>query len=271
MLEYGERIKTYLDMFPLTRRQRLQRRAALKKVGKRALWSWKKGAQIFSYTDQEEWFSRVLRATGDKSYGDTVSVSLRNRRKIAQIMAHLHFVRFRDAIERAQLLFDKQPPQVTPLSFSVVTKKKILLLVIDMTEERGLAKKLGKDFSEVTSGMGFLNVPLENLSTCIRVPAIILPFQSLLDQPEYSWKSFIGTKKATERLFADRAGIHAATVQLVDSQIEANKDKYMTIKMIAVHDKNVIFTSDSDVVHSEPSELIDVLSSRVSKMPMKSI
>lgn len=104
----------------------------------------------------------------------------------------------------------------------------------------------------------------------VSVPVLFASFNSFLDCPKLSWKSVSGTRASTLRIFADREGIHTAALQDIDSKTQHRGMLPVNLNMnlIVVHDeKHVSFSDVDDIVKCTPTELSDMIASRICNLP----
>ena len=261
---YKKRYGTYYEKFPLNRVTREKVRASELAVTRGKIWSWKDPDNIImSYIDQSSWFESVLKSTGNKSCENFLITGqvLENRRKFGRILAHMNFIRIKEALYRDKMLLSKDLTQHEHKNkFTAIPEKNIVFVILDMTTKSDVVstKKREGVYKEISDRSGFVYIEVCGQDVSICIPVIIVPFSSLLDVPEISWKSFSGTRKSTERIFADRDGIHSSALQLLDRNIDKCKDGVIK-RMIVVHDDSIAFAGDSDVVHCLSGDLNCIL------------
>lgn len=266
---YGKIYGSYFTKFPLKRLAREQEKARKRNVSRRKIWDWVNPSltdNILNHTDQTVWFRNVLKATGGKGKEIVVSKSmLENRKKLAKFLAHMNFLNLKESMQGNELLFQKSlSGHSHDRKFTATPTKNVLFVVMDMTKDDNFIQQLKGDgsFKEISDNSGYLYITVSGIETVVYVPVVIMKMKTLLDFPESSWKSFSGTRNATEKVFADRNGIHSCTLQLLDKQIEESKDD-IEKKLIVVHDERIEFSEDSDVVNCFVQDIKCVLAHRI--------
>ena len=265
---YTERHGSYFKQFPLKRLAREKEKAAKRKISKREIWNWKNATDdILSHKDQAVWFEDVLKSTGNETQKECVvnKQLLENRKKMAKFLSHMNFIEIKEIMNGNEKLFEKHlSGHDHQQKFTATPEKNVLFVIMDMTKDESFitTKKQEGSYKEIGNNCGYLYLDTVGMDVTVYVPTIIIKLKSILNCPETSWKSFAGTRNATEKIYADRSGVHSSTLQLLDKQIEDCKDG-VDKKFIVVHDDSIEFSADSDVVNCFVQDLSCILAHKI--------